>query len=90
MLLVEAQMAGLPVIAYDVGGVGETFSPDQSGFLVDHPDEDGFLEKLKTLIESPDLRLRMSEAGREYARSNFTPEAQLQRYIELINQLQST
>lgn len=88
--LVEAQMEGLPVVAYDVGGVGETFAPDKSGYLVEHGNENEFIEKLIELIESPDLRLRMSEAGREYASTNFTPEAQLQRYIELINQLQST
>ena len=85
--LVEAQMAGLPVIAYDVGGVCETFLPDESGFLVEHANEDAFVERLKTLAESPDLRLRMSDAGRDYAQRNFTPKAQLQRYIELLNKL---
>ena len=87
--LVEAQMEGLPVVAYDVGGVGETFAPDQSGYLIPHGEENEFVEKLKALIESPDLRLRMSEAGREYARSNFTPEAQLQRYVELLRNLRT-
>lgn len=87
--LVEAQMAGLPVIAYDVGGVGETFLPDQSGFLIEHADEDRFVEALEKLAQSPDLRLRMSEAARHYARRHFTPKAQLQAYIELLKRLQN-
>lgn len=87
--LVEAQMAGLPVIAYNVGGVGETFQPDESGFLVEHADENRFVERLQFLIESPDLRLRMSEAARDYAHQNFTPEVQLQSYIELLTKVLS-
>ncbi|OUW16479.1 MAG: hypothetical protein CBD18_06710 [Opitutales bacterium TMED158] len=87
--LVEAQMARLPVVAYDVGGVGETFAPDQSGFLIGHGNAAQFLEKLTELIESPDLRLRMSEAGSEYARANFTPSGQLQRYVELLRNLKA-
>ncbi|MCA1748723.1 MAG: glycosyltransferase, partial [Sphingomonadales bacterium] len=32
--LIEAQFAGLPVIAFDVGGVGETFIDGETGVLV--------------------------------------------------------
>jgi glycosyltransferase involved in cell wall biosynthesis len=85
--LVEAQMAGLPVIAYNVGGVAETFLPDQSGILIESADEDRFVEALEKLAQSPDLRLQMSEAARNYARLNFTPKAQLQTYINLLNEL---
>ena len=85
--LVEAQMAGLPVVAYDVGGVAETFQPDRSGYLVEHADEDQFVERLQSLIESPDLRLQMSQAGSDYAQAHFAPAAQLQAYIELLNKL---
>ena len=85
--LVEAQSFGLPVVAYNVDGVGETFENGKSGFLVDHENQSQFLEKLQLLIESPDLRLQMSQAAREYAHRHFAPEAQIKAYIDLLTQL---
>ncbi len=85
--LVEAQMAGLPVVAYDVGGVGETFDPGRSGFLIEYGNDSQFVDQLEKLIQSPDLRLQMSQAAREYALANFTPDSQIQKYVELLNRL---
>ncbi len=87
--LVEAQMAGLPVIAYDVGGVGECFVDGESGFLIDHEDEARFVERLEYLIDSKAVRLQMSEAAREYAEQHFTPQAQLKAYINLLRKLKT-
>ncbi len=85
--LVEAQMFGLPVVAYDVDGVGETFRHQTSGYLVDQGDEDAFVERLVQLAESPDLRLQMSQAARDYAKQTFSPEAQIDAYVELLHKL---
>ena len=85
--LVEAQMSGLPVVAYDVGGVGETFEPNVSGLLIDHGDEDAFVDSLEKLITDSDLRQRMSTAARDYARKHFSPEAPIQAYIELLSRM---
>ncbi len=85
--LVEAQSFGLPVVAYNVDGVGETFENQKSGFLIDHGCEVQFVEKLLLLINSPDLRLQMSQTACEYARRYFTPEAQINAYIDLFEQL---
>ena len=83
--LVEAQMSGLPVIAYDVGGVGETFKPRVSGLLIDHANEDAFVDSLEKLMSDSCLRQRMSAAARDYARKHFSPEAQIKAYIELLS-----
>jgi len=87
--LVEAQMYGLPVVAYDVGGVGETFDPGQSGYLVENGNETQFIEVLEKLIQSPDLRLQMSQAAREYALKHFTPESQIKAYTDLLKRINS-
>ena len=87
--LVEAQMSGLPVIAYDAGGVAETFAHGTSGYLVSQGDEATFLERLQFLIESPDLRLQMSNAAQDYAQSHFAPNAQLKAYKKLLNKLKT-
>tara|TARA_B100000519_G_C14252624_1_gene443269 strand:- start:188 stop:1258 length:1071 start_codon:yes stop_codon:yes gene_type:complete len=85
--LVEAQMSGLPVVAYDVGGVGETFDSNVSGMLIDHSNEDAFVDFLEKLIADSNLRQRMSAAAREYARKHFSPEAPIQAYIELLSRM---
>ncbi len=85
--LVEAQTAGLPVVAYDVGGVGECFVDGESGYLIEHEDEARFVERLEFLIDSKTMRLQMSEAAREYASEKFTPQAQLNAYIKLLRKL---
>lgn len=82
--LVEAQMSGLPVIAYNVGGVRETFDPNASGLLIDQGDEDAFVEALEKLALDPTLRQRMSTAARDYAHKHFAPEAQIQDYLDLL------
>jgi len=87
--LVEAQMAGLPVIAYQAGGVAETFEDEKSGYLVSQGDEETFLKRLNFLIKSPDLRLQMSQAARDYAMRHFTPRAQLKAYRALLQKLKS-
>ncbi|MEM9161104.1 MAG: glycosyltransferase [Verrucomicrobiota bacterium] len=85
--LVEAQMAGLPCVAYDVGGVSETFIHKKSGYLINPGDAAHFLDRIQILIESPSLRLQMSEAARDHAKANFSPKAQLKAYIELLKTL---
>jgi len=87
--LVEAQMAGLPVIAYDAGGVAETFVHEKSGYLVAQGDEAAFRKQLQFLIETPNLRLQMSEAARDYAARHFTPKAQLKAYQALLKKLRT-
>ncbi len=82
--LVEAQMSGLPVIAYDVNGVGETFQHKQSGILIPHRDEPAFLAALEKLATDSDLRLQMSHAARDYARKNFSLKSQTAAYIRLL------
>ncbi|WP_442887391.1 glycosyltransferase [Congregicoccus parvus] len=81
--LVEAQWHGLPVVAWDVAGVGETFRPEASGILVPEHDRPGFAAALHALALDPARRTRMSLAAREHARATFDPDRQHARYLEL-------
>jgi glycosyltransferase involved in cell wall biosynthesis len=61
----EAQAAGLPVVATDVGtGTGEAFAPGESGLLVDADDDEALVAALNELAMMPDRRRAMGEAGR--------------------------
>ena len=85
--LVEAQMAGLPVVAYDTDGVSETFDPGESGFLIRHGDEPGFRSAIVALASNPARALRMSDNARARAKSLFSLDAQSQHYFALVNKL---
>ncbi len=81
--LVEAQWSGLPVIAWDVAGVRETFVPSESGLLVPEHDREGFVAAVHALAVDPQTRARMSEAATTFARREFDPERQNARYLDL-------
>jgi len=61
----EAQAAGLAIVATDVGtGTGEAFAPGTSGLLVRADDDDALVAALNELAADPDRRRAMGEAGR--------------------------
>jgi len=75
--IIEAMMAGLPVVATRVGGVPELVEDGVTGLLVPPKDPDALAEALQKLIADPELRRRMGEAGREKALKEFTLDRML-------------
>jgi glycosyltransferase involved in cell wall biosynthesis len=61
----EAQAAGLPVVATDVGtGTSEAFAPGESGVLLRSDADEELVAALNELAAAPDRRRAMGEAGR--------------------------
>jgi len=87
--IIEAMMAGLPVVATKVGGIPELVEDGVTGFLVPPKDPRALAEALQKLIENPDLRRRMGEAGRKKALREFTLDRMLHEtervYREIFN-----
>jgi glycosyltransferase involved in cell wall biosynthesis len=63
--LIEAQAAGLPVVATDVGGVRSVVDEGETGILIDPDDEAGFAEAISSLLEDPARARRLGARGRE-------------------------
>jgi len=70
----EAGSAHLPVIASNVGGIPEVIENNVSGLLVPVGDVDGFSKALVTLIEQPELRMKLGDALEERVAMNFSKE----------------
>ena len=87
--VVEAQAAGLPVIAYDTGGAAEAFRHGQSGWSVPSGDGGAFADALDTRLASPEALRAASAAARTHARASFLPAVIAARYRELIGRLLS-
>ena len=72
--LPQGQLAGCPVITYDIDGNREALIDQQTGYLIPPFDHARLLEKLATLIAEPERRARMGSAGRTFALARFGTE----------------
>jgi phosphatidylinositol alpha-1,6-mannosyltransferase len=71
---IEAMSAGLPVIAGRSGGVPEIVLDGKTGYLIDQNDVESHANKLADLVNNPDLRKKMGEAGRLRVAEKFSLE----------------
>jgi glycosyltransferase involved in cell wall biosynthesis len=71
--LIEAAMAGRPMVATAVGGVPEVVAPD-GGRLVPTDDPGAIAAALVELIEDGDARRRAGQAAHDQARERFSLE----------------
>ncbi|MFM0053492.1 glycosyltransferase family 4 protein [Caballeronia grimmiae] len=68
---IEAMAAGLPVIGTDVDGVPELIKHDVNGLLVPPKNPDALRAAIVQLIDNPELRIRLGEAGRRITEAKF-------------------
>jgi glycosyltransferase involved in cell wall biosynthesis len=65
---IEAMLVGLPVVASDVGGLRDVVQHGSTGLMVPPSDPGALAAALDGLLDNPELRQRMGEAGRVRAR----------------------
>jgi hypothetical protein len=82
LVYLEAQAAGLPVVAFDSGGVAETVRTGETAFLAPEHDEEALAAKLTALLRDEALRESMGEAARRFIRSERTTERAAERLGE--------
>lgn len=63
--LIEAGLAGLPSVVFDVGGVSEVVASGTSGWIVPSGNEAALCEAVVGLAESPSMRAAMGRRARE-------------------------
>jgi glycosyltransferase involved in cell wall biosynthesis len=81
--LPQGQLAGAPVVTYDIDGNREGLIDQETGFLVKPFDQDGLAEALSRLIRDPDLRHRMGADGRDFALNRFDAEVMVEALEKL-------
>ncbi len=62
---IESLAMGTPVVASDVGGIGEIFDDGEEGYLVPPDDPETLADRLAEILSDSKLRKRMSEKARE-------------------------
>jgi len=81
--VLEAMAAELPVVASNVGGLGELVVDGETGLLVPPGDPKALGEALGRLIEDRELRLRFGAASRARAERLFDLDAFRQAHLDL-------
>jgi glycosyltransferase involved in cell wall biosynthesis len=70
--ILEAMRAGLPVIATEVAGIGESVQDGETGYLVPRGDVEVLRERIRRLVTDAMLRTRLGAAGRTRFEQHFT------------------
>jgi glycosyltransferase involved in cell wall biosynthesis len=84
--LLQALGAGVPAVAYDVGGIAEPVRRFGAGRVVAAGDVDALAAAARELLESPDA-LESARAGARRARESLTWDAAAAAHLDLYRQL---
>jgi glycosyltransferase involved in cell wall biosynthesis len=84
--LIEAQLAGKPVVATNVGGVSEVVLNNKTGFVTRKNAED-LAKALEKLINSKALRTVQGKAAKAHATKTFSVEKMIQSHVSLYKKL---
>jgi len=81
--IIEAGMAGVPVVAFRVAGVPEVVVDGVTGYMVDPGDEALLAERAFELFKDENLRREMGRAAMERCRSTYDITAIARRYADI-------
>lgn len=83
LVILEAGLAGLPVIATNVGGIPEIIENKQTGLLVPLRDNDSIKESIMLLKNNPSLSKKLGDALKEKVLEEFSFDRTLNATISL-------
>jgi glycosyltransferase involved in cell wall biosynthesis len=87
MVVLEAQAAGIPVIASNVGGVPDLIEDGFTGILTDPTRPETMPQALKTLLDQPDYAKRLAEQGRKQAAARFHPRVIAEQHLRIYREV---
>jgi glycosyltransferase involved in cell wall biosynthesis len=90
LVVLEAMASGKPVVATAPGGPSETVANGQTGYLVKPSSPEEIASAIEKLIQDPQKRSRMGEAGRDRACKMFAIPRYVQQFQELYARLLRT
>lgn len=82
--LCEAMAFQLPVVTTNVGALEEVVANGKNGFIVSADDEESFALRLKTLVDSPELRDSFGKNGRALVEEKFDIQKNADAILEVM------
>ncbi|MCP4536825.1 MAG: glycosyltransferase family 4 protein [Chloroflexi bacterium] len=87
LVLIEAMACGKPVIASDLPGVRLVVNDGEDGLLVKAGDVNDLVEKIQTLLSSPQRRREMGERGRAKVEEKYAWPKILPRLVQVYEEV---
>ncbi len=87
LTILDAMLAGTPVIATPVGSVPEAIRHEQTGLLVAVGDPDALAAAIRRLLDDADLARRLATAARAHALAHYTAPAMARAYEALYTEI---
>jgi glycosyltransferase involved in cell wall biosynthesis len=82
-VLIEAGLAGLPAVAYDVGGVKEVITADVTGIIIPASNHEKFKSAVINLLDVPEKRRQLGSLARQIYPNRFDIGVIARRYEDL-------
>lgn len=82
--ILEYGLSKLPVIATNVGQIGEVILDSKTGFLIESNDLTSFINKLIYLIDNPQICANFAEVLYQHVQENYSKESVINQYLNLI------
>jgi glycosyltransferase involved in cell wall biosynthesis len=83
LAVIEAQTAGVPVVATAVGGIKETVVDRETGLLVPPRDPEGLAAAIRRLLDHPDEAARLAAEARRRAFERYSEEGMVSATLAL-------
>ncbi len=81
-VILEAMYCGVPVVAYNVGGVGEVVHSNKTGWLIEKGDRDNFILALKSILDKNSIIEIIRGNAKKQILNNFLNKKIAKRFVE--------
>lgn len=85
--IMEAQAAGLPVVASNVGGIPSLIEHGKTGILVESENPQALAEAIISLLQDKNQMRQLGAAARDSIRQNHCAEAMVDKTLKLYDEL---
>ena len=82
--VLEAMAFGLPVITTRVSGISDFFEDGEMGLFLENREPAHIAEKIRYLLERPELMRQMSKYNFEYAKDRFYAGKVARRFENIV------
>lgn len=83
MILLEAMQAGVPVVAFGVGGIPDVVQDRHNGLLATPTDSDELARQIETLFSEPPLAQILADNARLTQRDRYDLRTLAERWSQL-------
>ena len=80
---IEAHACGIPVVAFNIGGLPDIVEHQQSGWLAPAFDTDSLAQGMTWILQDPARWLQLSSHARQLVEQRFAPEVVVRQYLDV-------